>query len=501
MLRKTFLTGIWIFLVLISYSEIIFPELGDNTGSQSYSIVHGHVGNNGSGISGVVVSDGYETTQTDKSGKYRLKVRKGADFVFISLPSGYQIPNTSGIARFYEPVISGNRNQVINFSLQKNEFNDIRHAFVIWADPQVKTASDVNRMMNESVPDVAEHIKKLGNIPVHGITCGDIVFDQFHLCHDYVKTIKQMGIPFFQVVGNHDIDYTAPSRKMATRQFKEAFGPTYYSFNRGKIHYIMINDVLFKGDDEAYKDKRRKYIGCITEEQLQWLKEDLKYIPAGITVVVSLHIPTYEITFLKSAVRTEFETATVGNRDELYKVLAPYRVHIMSGHTHYNETAEQDNLMEHNHASVCNAWWTGNICTDGTPGGYGIYEVNGDDISWYYKPTGFDSSYQFRLYPQGSSPERPDEIIANVWNWDSGWKVVWYADGICKGEMNRYTGYDPLAHKNMFGKDMPIEKGSLEPTRTDHLFSAKPHENAKEIKIEVTDRFGNNYIQTLSLKK
>ena len=49
----------------------------------------------------------------------------------------------------------------------------------------------------------------------------------------------------------------------------------------------------------------------------------------------------------------------------------------MSGHTHFNESWEQDNIIEHNHGTVCGAWWTGPICGDGTPRGYGVYEVNG----------------------------------------------------------------------------------------------------------------------------
>lgn len=498
--RRTFITGLWLLIAITIYSPNSFA-LTESPGKTKIITVYGQVAENKSGIADVVVSDGYETTLTDESGFYRLKINPKAEFVFISLPSGYQIPNINNIARFYELIVPGIKKQEVNFSLQKNRLDDTRHAFVIWADPQVKTENDVNRMMNESVPDVAQHIQNLGDIPVHGITCGDIVFEKFHLYPDYKKAVNQMGIPFFQVVGNHDIDYAASSVNMATRQFKESFGPTYYSFNRGKIHYVVLNDVLFKGNDEAYKDKKRKYVGHVSEEQLEWLKKDLQFIPAGRTIVVSLHIPTYEITFLKSAVRTEFETATVGNRDELYKLLEPYRVHIMSGHTHYNETAEHNNRMEHNHASVCNAWWTGNICTDGTPGGYGIYEVNSDSITWYYKPTGFDPSYQIRLYPSGSSPERPDEIIANVWNWDSGWEVVWYEDGIQKGEMDRYLGYDPLAYKNMFGEEVPEEKGSLEPTRTEHVFSAKPSAKAKEIKVEVTDRVGNRFTKTLVLQE
>ncbi|SHF71765.1 Calcineurin-like phosphoesterase [Mariniphaga anaerophila] len=499
MANKYFSLRGWLFLLSVFFAFGIFAA--ENSAEKQVSgIVSGQVAENGAGIEGVVVSDGFETTLTDGSGNYRLEVNSEAEFIFISVPSGYKFPNENGVAKFYEILPAGMSSRKINFELQRNALDDTRHAFIVWADPQVKTTGDVQRMMTESVPDIAAHIGELGNIPVHGITCGDIVFEKFNLYADYKKAVRQMNVPFFQVVGNHDIDYSALTAKASTHQFKENFGPTYYSFNRGKIHYVVLNDVFFKGDDEAYKNKRRKYMGHIAGEQLRWLKKDLQYVPQGSTVVVSLHIPVFEITFLKSAVRNELKTATVGNRNELYDIIKPYRVHIMSGHTHYNETAENDNWMEHNHASACNAWWIGNICTDGTPGGYAVYQVSGDDISWYYKPTGIERSFQLRLYPKGESPERPENIVANVWNWDDDWRVIWFEDGVRKGEMERYLGYDPQAYKNMFGSEMPEEKGSLEPTRTEHVFSAKPSENAKEIRVEVTDRFGTVYSELLRLK-
>jgi hypothetical protein len=60
----------------------------------------------------------------------------------------------------------------------------------------------------------------------------------------------------------------------------------------------------------------------------------------------------------------------------------------MSGHAHVNEKWEEGNIIEHNHGAVCGAWWTGPVCSEGTPAGYAVYEVNGSEISWYYKSTG-----------------------------------------------------------------------------------------------------------------
>jgi len=62
----------------------------------------GKVHQNGSGISNVGVTDGINITLTDKNGNYNLLTNKTAEFVYISVPSGFAIPHEKGIARFYK---------------------------------------------------------------------------------------------------------------------------------------------------------------------------------------------------------------------------------------------------------------------------------------------------------------------------------------------------------------------------------------------------------------
>ncbi|PIQ22524.1 MAG: metallophosphoesterase, partial [Cytophagales bacterium CG18_big_fil_WC_8_21_14_2_50_42_9] len=147
--------------------------------------------------------------------------------------------------------------------------------------------------------------------------------------------------------------------------------------------------------------------------------------------------------------------------------------------------------------AVCGAWWTGPICTDGTPNGYGVYEVKGSDLKWYYKSVGKDRNHQFRIYPKGSVADRPDEIVVNVWNWDPEWKVNWFENGKSQGNMKQEVGLDPLSVQLHAGDQLPAKHKFVDPTLTDHLFYAKPAAGTKEIKIEVTDRFGQVYTDTL----
>lgn len=454
--------------------------------------VSGKVISNGKGIAGVAVTDGFNVTTTGKDGSYQLQSNKTAEFIYISVPAGYTFPHEKRIAKFYERINPNGNTFKKDFNLDKLEVDDRKHQFVVWADTQMISESDAAQLKAESAPDLKNLVASYpkGSL-FHGIGCGDLVWDHFELFDDYKEAIDMTGVTFFNVIGNHDMDLDARTDDYSARTFKQQFGPTYYSYNRGDIHYVVLDDVFFIGT-------AKKYIGYITENQLQWLEQDLALVKAGTTVVLSLHIPTY--TGLAKRNKKEEELGgTVSNRKQLYKILEPYKVHIMSGHTHFNENWEENNIMEHNHGTVCGAWWTGPICGDGTPMGYGVYEVNGSEIKWYYKSTGKTKEHQLRLYGKGKVTGSPDEISANVWNWDAKWNVEWFEDGVSKGKMEQRVGLDPMAVELYAGPQLPQKHKFVEPTLNDHLFFAKPSPQAKEIIVKATDRFGNVYQEKLML--
>ena len=449
-------------------------------------ILKGRVHSNGSGIAGVAVTDGMNIATTDKNGNYRLLSNNTAEFVYITLPAGYAIPSENNLAKFYAPITQREGSFTSNFDLQRLGLDDRKHNFVVWADTQIISEQDAQLLKQQSAPDLRDLVKSYpAGTLFHGIGCGDLVWDHFELFKDYKEAVNIAGIPFFNVIGNHDMDLDARSDDYSAQTFKQHFGPTYYSFNRGDIHYVVLDDVFYIG-------KAKKYIGYITETQLKWLEQDLQLVQKGATVVVSLHIPTNTGAARRNGEEEELG-GTVSNREQLYKMLAPFNVHILSGHTHVNESWQKGNMVEHNHGTVCGAWWTGPVCSDGTPAGYGVYEVDGSDIKWYYKSTGKEKNHQLRIYAKGSVKDAPEEIVANVWNWDEQWKVEWFEDGIAKGEMERRVALDPMAVQLYAGPQLPKKHKFVEPTLTDHLFFAKPSAAATEIKVKATDRFGNVY--------
>ena len=155
--------------------------------------LRGRVLSKGKGIKSVVVSDGYSVVATDSNGKYELEPHPDAITIFISIPAGYEFIHENGVARHYKFIENISSKKDGDFILTPLEKNDTEHSFVIWADPQVKNASDIEKMMKQSVPDVQKWVAAAGSgALLHGITVGDIVWDELQLFRDYNKAVEEI---------------------------------------------------------------------------------------------------------------------------------------------------------------------------------------------------------------------------------------------------------------------------------------------------------------------
>jgi hypothetical protein len=464
MKRRSFIQS----LGLITGGAFISLKSNAFTKLKRAKTISGSVKSGNKGIKDVIISDGFSVVKTDKNGDYSLTPNEKALNLFMSTPAGYEFKTSYNVAEQYEKLRSRNE---YNFMLKPLKKDDKNHHFIVWADPQVRNQEDVAQMMATSVPDTIEHIKSLGDDAlIHGICVGDIAWDYLEYFQEYNKAVEMMGIPFFQALGNHDMNFREGGDDTSDRTFKEVYGPTYYSFNRGKAHYVVLDDVRYLGTE-------REYDGFITQDQLDWLAKDLAFVDQNALLIISLHIPVHN---------------SVKNNTDFYQILEGFKnVHVLSGHTHFNVNKITGNVYEHNHGTVCGAWWTGPICTDGTPRGYGVYEVKGNDLEWYYKPTGLEKDHQYSIYIDELTNQK--RLLVNVWNWDPEWKVDYELDGEKMGQMEQQKGYDPLSVKLYKGDKLPAGRTFPEPKEIDHLFMAHFNPNIKEIKVTVTDRFGNQY--------
>lgn len=467
-------------------------------------------------LEGVVVSDGFSCSATDPNGVYQLTRNALAYHVFISIPEAYEVPMDGGHPCFWQKL-SEQRTRY-DFTLRplaggpEREFN----LFCI-ADPQCQNTTNIARFTSETVPDIAAEAAA-STLPSYGITLGDIGWNTAN--SDYTNDVfplmkvamqqDKTGLPLFQLIGNHDNkvisvakgNYTVEHDIAAQRNFEVAFGPINYSFNRGDVHIVAMDDIIFPNHDD--------YSLGFRDDQLEWLRQDLSYVPKEKMIVFCAHIP--------------LRNSTAKNVREVLALLKPYaEVHIMTGHTHYAENDIYDGMYEHVHGAACGAWWNSTINVDGTPNGYAIYRIEGAKIAdWVYKATGRDADFQIRLYRgdevfmQGYEKNYrfyyhgADQIVANVWNADEEWKIEVFEDGVKTGEMTRFDhagaeknkSWDAWAlgyHIGVVGKaelDSKKNPTNYYQRNVRHLYHYTLRSAAAKVEVRATDRFGRTYTQS-----
>lgn len=443
------------------------------------------------GVENVVVTDGKYFATTDAKGRYSLPANEEATWVYLSVPSGYLAPCSNGVTQFFKKIEAG-RDSGYDFTLSKNLKSDRSHRFILFSDVQVKKMKEVDKF-EAFTSDAASFIAASSDSIDHfGIDCGDVVGDNHDLYPAYIDKTKKIGIPIAHAIGNHDMDYYGRSHETSYHTFENVFGPTNYSFNKGNAHYIVLNDVYYVGREYFY-------IGSLTEKTLAWLEKDLSYLKKGALVFVAMHIPS---TLSEKVAPFEYSfriAEQMTNAQALHNMLKPFNAHILSGHTHYNKNIViSDRLFEHNVGAASGAWWQGDVCVDGTPIGYGVFDVNGDDVKWHFKSVGKPSTYQIRAYPLHYSSSYDDYVVANIWNWDSSWKVEWFENGVSMGQMERFKGKDPYVAK-LYSDKSNLDYKWIYPSETEHLFRAKPQFTNSTIEIRATDRFGNVYSETVRM--
>ena len=368
----------------------------------------------GKGIPGVVVSDGYDCVATDANGVYQFKSNSLTRIIYYSTPAEYQIATSNPSLPYFYKAIKP-EGEVIRTDFELNPIaggKEINWTFIGIGDPQCATSSNASRYSNETIPDIKKTLS--GRSSVYAITLGDIVFDSTNMWNTMKATMSAVStgswyIPFFQCIGNHDHDSLQPDTNddamddyTATSTFVGVFGPTDYSFNRGDVHVVVMDDIVVSKQASSSKSngKTWNYSNGFTSKQFEWLKKDLELVPdkENKMVFICCHIP--------------FRGSSSNYYMDVAKQLLNFKeAHIMIGHTHYTQNYVYNSatykakgglyLYEHIHGSACGAWWTSSSSSTvtGEPNGYTIYDIEGAHIKdWHFKGTNKAADLQLRVY-------------------------------------------------------------------------------------------------------
>ena len=270
--------------------------------------VSGSVTCEGKALQGVVVTDGFDVVQTDAKGHYELPVNRGARFVYLSSPAGYLAPLVGSHVGFYQRLKAGN-NQY-DFVLTKNPKNDFNHVVVAQADVQVNCEEQLG-MYQKYVDKVRPFVQKFANgRDAFVLDCGDLVGNSPGLYPRFLEVSAGLEMPAYRMVGNHDMELVGRSFEHSYRTYEDYFGPIYYSFNRGKAHYIVLDNCF-------YINRDYRYIGYIDERTLQWLEKDLALVPKDHVLFVSMHIPASSTKDIKFNALLPDETNNVKSLFEM----------------------------------------------------------------------------------------------------------------------------------------------------------------------------------------
>lgn len=443
-------------------------------------------------IKGVAVSDGYNVVLSNEKGEYQFKKSEKASFVYYSTPKDYAVNTSSdrNVALFYQALANSDLPQQHNFYLKKLTGNEDKFLVYAIGDPQVANDVEVARFRDETMDDIKQELQKT-TLPVYGISLGDVVADKPNLFNSMKTVMGSLDMPVFTTIGNHDKTGGSSTTARTSHSFERSFGPLNYSFDRGNVHFVVLDNVVFKNDTD--------YALGFSEEQMDWLEKDLSVVPTDKLLIVTYHMPIRASQF--------------ATRSRLFDLIKGFKkIHFFAGHTHYNENyihrVNGIEIYEHIHAASCGAWWKSTINGDGTPNGYAVYEIDDTSISnWYYKPTKLSKDYQLRLhwgdakfggkYGMFTYGKTARTLVANVWNADPSWKVEVYMDGNKLGDMQLNTSLNTDAWSLGYHLGMLNRNPANYTTATKHLYTFEVTNPNNTLKVVATDRFGKAYSQNL----
>ena len=398
-------------LVLLALLLAVFSFADSTNSLTAKGIVFADANGNGiydkgeKGLAHIRVSNGKEIVLTDAKGNYQLPVT-GDCIIFVIKPRNYKFPlNNNNLNQFYyvyrpngSPQYkypgfapTGPLPEAINFPLipapEKNEFK-----MIAIGDPQVPNIKSVDYFCHDILEEMVDSKADFM------ITLGDNGSNRLDAFPPLITALGRVGLPWYPTAGNHDENFDAPSDDYALETYQANFAPRYYSFDYGPVHFINLDDVMFikgvNGKDGSYK-------AGLGQDQLEFIKNDLKLCPKDQLIVLYMHIPINHIA----------------DRKELFKMLESYpNVFSLSGHMHTQSTlllgkkVGWESNYPHRHfvvGTACGSWWGGAkdeyglpnaMMADGTPNGYAVITFKDKKYDVFYKSARKPDNFQMSLY-------------------------------------------------------------------------------------------------------
>lgn len=527
--------------------------LATATSAMQAAVVSGRITSEGKGVAGVPVSDGYAIVVTDAKGRYSLDTDKKLGYVFYTLPSGYE-PSRGKAA--CEPGIWAHLDTASPDKAETHDFeiypvDNKRFDLVVVTDIHLADrADDLEQFRNGFMPRIRDFVAD-SKVPVYTVALGDLSWDRYWYTNgfgpaEFAATMREVDYPtlFFPVTGNHDNDPSVPESPatdyLSSAQFRKELAPSYYSFNLGDAHVVVLDDIVYKNEYSPKKKYakgvvgNRNYDGALTEEQYDWLRRDLELVAdKSNPLIICTHIPVWRLTF-----DSKFTTYPAQGKDgegslKLAEMVKDFdKVRILTGHTHYNSHAiapEYPNIHEDNVSSLCCLFWNTkavggrDICSDGSPAAFKVYSFDGKRFSSRMEGVNERDRRPFRVYDLntvkstyagdsayvkylGQHPARTDYskiddnmVMVNVFDYEPA-GIVTISENGKPLEVTRITADDPLivaAYAIPILRNTGKAPGGDAVRVTNHLFTARTASADSPVTVTYTDAYGRTTTETM----
>jgi 3',5'-cyclic AMP phosphodiesterase CpdA len=497
----------------------------------------------GKGVAGVMVSNGTDVVLTDADGAWRLPIAPG-DSVFVIKPAGWMVPVDPATMlprfayvhapegampfRFHGLAPTGPLPQNIDFPLRRQP-EPANFDAILFTDPQPESLHEVGFIRDDVVAQA------VGTQAAFGLTTGDLMFDDLSYYDRYNRIVGTIGLPWFSVPGNHDINYEAPDNTRSRDTFIRIFGARDYAFQYAGATFLMLDNVEYHGTDPAKPNAAGKYRGYFSPRQLTFVRNVLANVPPDALVVACFHIP------LRTVVGTDPSFAAENAADFLAAIATHGNTISFSGHTHTNEHFHfpQPIGSHHHHvlAAVSGSWWSGPfdergipvaLQADGCPNGFHILSVADGRASTRFVPARDPNRSQIRLvldsqihrdaievirdYPPGALLTGPiaaealasTRLVANFF--DAGPTSTLEASfgaGTPFQPMTRTARTDPFVEE-VFARNVATKKPWVQPVVSTHLWQLPLTDTlppgTHRIAVRGTDEFGRAHTAAMVLE-
>ncbi len=493
------------------------------------------------GVEGVLVSNGLDVVKTDTQGRYSLPIEDEA-VIFVIKPPGYtvpvdpitQLPRFSYIhqpdgsplslkLRFRGIDPSGPLPATVDFPLIR-QAEPAKFDVILFTDPQPESEAELDFVRDDVVNAL------VGSKAAFGITTGDILFDDLSMYGRHNRIVGQIGLPWWNIGGNHDLNFEAPGRTYSRETFKRVYGAPYYAFHYGDALFLMLDNVDYLGPDQSRPNRGGKYVGRLGERQLAFIANVLKETPNNKLVVACMHIP------LQTYLNPEDPSVNTAERQDFLRLMSGRAAVSFSGHTHTTEHHyfDLESGGQHHHhvlTAVSGSWWSGPfdyrgiawaLSRDGSPNGYHVLSIDGAKYETRFvaakEPQArktrilLDSVFHraerelqrdFRMGQMLGSPISVEdlyatEVIVNVFDGGPKTKVELAVGDAAPVAMTPDRRLDPLAHE-LFARNEATKKPWVKAEICSHIWAARLPAGltpgTHTLKIMVQDEYGREFTE------